>query len=373
MRILPVFAAIVVLSTAGATPAQAQRFPFERSFDVTGTPILDVSTVRGKIEITAGDPGRVVISGTVTVRAYWNVPANAAELAKGVAANPPIQQDRQTVRLRVPVDPAEQRAVTVSYLVRVPSNTRVSSVSESGATTVREVSGMVVVRTQSGAIELTRLGAAAEVTTGSGAVTIDSVSGLLTVTTSSGGVVARSLAGSARVRTASGSVDAELTGEGDADVETRSSAVRIMGARGSVNASSQSGRVSVSGVPNRPWTAHSGSGGVDIAIDANASVSLEATSGSGSARVEGATVRGSISKRSITGDLGAGGPLVRASSRSGAVRITVGQRSRLRESPSERSRYRWPWEAAAFARQLQTDRALSFQLVFQGSDGQRAR
>jgi DUF4097 and DUF4098 domain-containing protein YvlB len=161
------------------------------------------------------------------------------------------------------------------------------------------------------------------VITGSGSVTIDGVADVLTLTTGSGGVVARSLGGSVRVRTASGSVDAELTGEGDADVETGSSAVRIRGVRGSISASSRSGRVFVSGVPNRPWTAHSGSGGVDVAIDTNASLSLDASSGSGSVRVDGATVRGSVSKRKVTGDIGAGGPLVRASTRSGAVRIAV--------------------------------------------------
>lgn len=369
MRIWVVFVAVIVINAAVATPVLAQRFTCERSFDVTGTSILDVSTVRGKIEIATGEPGRVVVIGMVTVRVDWNVPANVAELAHKVAASPPLQQDGQTIRLRVPADPADQRAVTVSYQVRVPPNTRVLSVSESGATSVRGVSGAVAVRTQSGAVELTRLGAGAEVTTGSGSVTIDGVSDVLTVTTSSSGVVGRSLGGSVHVRTASGSVDAELTGEGNADVETRSSAVRIRGARGTVNASSQSGRVSVAGVPNRPWTAHSGSGGVDVSMDTNASFSLDATSGSGSVRVDGAMVRGSVSKRRATGDIGAGGPLVRAGSRSGAVRITVAPRGRSSRSSPTAPGTRGYGEATAVARPVSTDRSLSVQLAFNDADG----
>lgn len=373
MRTWTVLVAVIFINAAGATPAMAQRFPFERSFDVTAASILDVTTVRGTIEITAGDPGRIVIVGTVTVRVDWNVPANAAELAQKVATSPPIQQDAQTIRLRVPADPAEQRAVTVSYQVQVPPITRILAASESGATSVGGVSGAVAVRTQSGAIELTRLCAAAEVTSGSGAVTIDGVSDALTVTTSSSGVVGRSLGGSVRVRTASGSVDAELTGDGDADVETRSSAIRIRGARGSVNASSQSGRVSVSGVPNRSWTAHSGSGGLDIAIDTDASFTLDATSGSGSVRVDGATVRGSVSKRRVTGDIGAGGPLVRASSRSGAVRIAVAPRSRSSRTSPIAPRTLGHDEAAASARPVSTHRLLSSELAFNASDGLRDR
>ena len=125
MPVLTVLLVIFAFSAGSASPALAQRFPFERSFDVTGPAALDVSTIRGKIEVTVGEPGRIVVSGTATVRVDWNVPANAAELAKRVADNPPIQREGQTLKLRSPSDAAEQRAVTVSYQVRVPPETDV--------------------------------------------------------------------------------------------------------------------------------------------------------------------------------------------------------------------------------------------------------
>ena len=185
---------IIAFSVGSASPALAQRFPFERSFDVTGPSALDVSTIRGKIEVTAGEPGRIVVVGTATVRVDWNVPANAADLARKVADNPPIQRDGQTVRLRPPSEPAEQRAVTVSYQVRVPPETEVAAASESGATTVRGVTRAVVIRTQSGAIDVMELGGTAVVTSGSGSVTVEGVEGSLTVTTNSSSVTARSVA-----------------------------------------------------------------------------------------------------------------------------------------------------------------------------------
>jgi len=148
---------IIAFSVGSVSPAMAQRFSFERSFDVTGPSSLDVSTIRGKIEVTVGEPGRVVVVGTATVRVDWNVPANAADLARRVADNPPIQREGQTITLRSPSDAAEQRAVTVSYQVRVPPETEVAAESESGATTVRGVARTVVIRTQSGATRLGRL------------------------------------------------------------------------------------------------------------------------------------------------------------------------------------------------------------------------
>ena len=250
MRLWTMLLAIFAFSVGSASPALAQRFPFERSFDVTGPSALDVSTIRGKIEVTVGEPGRIVVVGTATVRVDWNVPANAADLARRVADNPPIQREGQTLRLRSPSDAAEQRAVTVSYQVRVPPETDVTSTSESGATTVRGVARAVVIRTQSGAIDVMQLGGTAVVTTGSGSVTVDGVAGSLTVTTSSSGITARSVAGNLRVRTTSGAVDVALSGEGDADIETGSSAIRLSGIRGGVIAATESGHVSLQGVPS---------------------------------------------------------------------------------------------------------------------------
>ena len=323
MRSRTLLLGIVALSVGSASPVLAQRFEFERSFDVTGPSALDVSTIRGKIEVTAGEPGRIVIMGTATVRVDWNVPANAAELARHVADTPPIQREGRTVKLRPPSDPAEQRAVTVSYRVRVPPETEVAAASESGATTVRGVAGAVVIRTQSAAIDLMQIAGTAAVTSGSGSVTVDGVAGSLTVTTSSSSVTARAVAGDLRVRTTSGAVDAALTGEGHADIETSSSGIRLSGIRGGVIAGTQSGRVSLQGVPRRDWVASAGSGSIDMATESSTPFTLDAGGGSGSVKVIGGSVQGSVSKRKVVGSIAGGGPLVKLTSRSGSIVVRL--------------------------------------------------
>ena len=313
----------VAVATCVPAPVLAQRLPFERSFELSESLILDVSTIRGKIDVSVGEPGRVVITGAVTIRAGWDVPANAADLARKVVDHPPIERDGSTVRLRPPSGAAERRAVTVSYQVRVPPDTQVLAVSESGATTIEGVAGAVTVRTQSGAIELTHLGATAGVTSGSGSVTVDGVAGALTVTTSSSAFSGRALQGSLRVRTSSGMVDAALDGTGDVDIQTGSSAIRLRGVRSALTAVSQSGRVSIQGTPGKEWAASTGSSSVNLAIDPGAPFTVEAISRSGSVKVTGASVQGAVSKRRVAGTVGEGGPLVRISSRSGSVGITV--------------------------------------------------
>jgi hypothetical protein len=325
---------ISALAVAGAmcvpAPALAQRLPFERSFALSEPSILDVSTIRGKIDVRVGEPGRIVVVGTVTIRAAWDVPANAAHLAREVADHPPIELEGSTLRLRAPSQAAQRRAVTVSYQVQVPRDTRVLASSESGATAIDGVFGAVSVRTQSAAIALTHLGAAATVTTGSGAVTVDGVTGALSVITSSSAFSGRALQGDLRVRTSSGMVDAALAGAGDVDVETSSSAIRLRGLKGALTAVSQSGRVSIHGTPGKTWEASTGSGGVDLAIDSGAPFRVEAISRSGSVKVSGMSVQGTVSKGRVAGTVGEGGPLIRVNSRSGSVGITViadGQRS----------------------------------------------
>src|SRR5688572_17562026 len=126
-------AAVAVLLLAASAPAAAQRVHFDRTFDASALRSLDASTVRGKIEITAGEPGRVVVSGDATVRVSWNTPANAAEIARQVAAQPPIVVDGDTLRLTPPPDGVPRKAVTVSYVVRVPPGMDVAATSNSGA------------------------------------------------------------------------------------------------------------------------------------------------------------------------------------------------------------------------------------------------
>jgi DUF4097 and DUF4098 domain-containing protein YvlB len=213
--------------------------------------------------------------------------------------------------------------VTVNYRVRVPPDTEVMSVSDSGATTMRGIGGPVNVRTQSGAIELAQLGTTAEVTTGSGSVTVDGVAGALIVTTSSSAFSGRALGNGLRARTGSGAIDAAFTGGGDVDVQTSSSSIRLRGVKGGVTASSESGHVSVEGVPTDSWEFETGSGSMDIAIASNAPLTVDASSHSGSVTLVGAPVEGSVSKRKVNGTIGGGGPLVRAISRSGSIGVAV--------------------------------------------------
>lgn len=314
-------AALLLLCAAAPTSAFAQRFPFERTFEVTGPTRLEVSTDRGKIEVLAGEPGRVVVEGVATVRFGWDVPSNAVEIARQIAAAPPVEHAGSIVRLHVPADRAAQRAVTVSYRVRVPPGTDVRSTSQSGETHIQGTAAAVEVRTQSGAIDIEDLSGPVQVSTGSGAVKADGISGGLSVTTSSSGFNGTRLGSSLRVRTQSGGVAAQLEGSGNVDVETGSSAINVRGIRGALAVKTQSGSVTVQGVPVGDWSATTGSSSVSLQLESSASFVLDAASRSGSVTVEGASLAGEMTKRTAKGSVGKGGPTVLVRTGSGAIRV----------------------------------------------------
>ena len=98
MRIRSTLAVLIALVLGTATTARVQRFPFERTFDVRGVSTLDVSTMRGRIEVVAGAPGRIVVTGAATVRVAWDVPSSAVELAHGVADHPTCACEHRAAR-----------------------------------------------------------------------------------------------------------------------------------------------------------------------------------------------------------------------------------------------------------------------------------
>jgi hypothetical protein len=315
--------AAAVILAALATPARAQRMPFERSIDTLAPPVLDVETERGRIEVVAGEPGRVVIAGTVTVRTGFAVPADAAAIAKTVAEHPPIAQDGVTIRLRPPADETARRAVTVSYRVTVPKGTRVVARSGSGATTISGVGGEVSVKTGSAAIELRDLGSDVKAESGSGAITIAGIRGGLEVRTGSGAIRAAGLTGAVTARTGSGAIDIAMAGDGAADVETGSSAITLRGLRGALTARSGSGHVRAEGVPSGPWHVSTSSSAIEVRLAAAARAALRASSGSGSVRIQGGGFKGTQAKELVVGAIGGGGPEVRLESHSGSIRVTL--------------------------------------------------
>jgi hypothetical protein len=314
--------ALISLALPGA--AFAQRATFERTFDVTDA-VLNVSTTQGQVDVRGGATNRVIVRGSVSVRLGWDVPSNAAELVRAVAEHPPVTLDGRTVTVQPPTDANERRAVTIAYVIEVPRATMVGVATQSGALNVSGIAGNLTAATQSGALTLRSLGGATTITSQSGAVTADGTTGPLSVTTQSGAFNGSGIAGDLRVRTQSGAVEAGIVGSGAVEAETGSGSIRIGRVGGALRARSSSGRIILTGRPGGAWDLSTGSGAIEMNLDGAAAFTLDAVTGSGSVTLNGASVQtgGVVEKKTIRGNVGSNGPVIRANSRSGSVKIEV--------------------------------------------------
>lgn len=313
--------AVVSLVLAAADAAAAQSVGFEKAFPVTDAVTVDILTTRGRIDVQAGSPGEVRVIGKVSVRAGFTVPANALELARAVAASPPIELDNRAIRLRPPADAPARDALTVAYDVRVPPGTALIIDTDSGAVTVSGTTAPLSVRTISSEISLRTVGGGADVRTGSGAITVTSATGAVRVGSESGAITARSINGDFSAETGSGRVHATLAGAGDVDVHTQSSTITIVGATGGLAAHTESGAIDISGAPSKAWRVSTGSSAVTVRLTSAATAHLDASTGSGSISINSAMVNGSIEKRRVSGPIRGGVLPLQITSRSGSIKI----------------------------------------------------
>ena len=314
-------AAAVVIVMAFAGPAAAQRVNFERTYD-TSTPVtLDVSTLGGRIELRTGPAGQVRVRGAATVRVAFNVPANAPELAKQIAANPPIERAGDIIWLRPPSEPVQRRAATLSYDVMVPPGTVVRAKSDSGEIVATDLSAHTTLRTESGRIDVTSSGGDLEVVTESGAVNIHGAAAGLAVTTASSAIGIRDAGGVVRVKTQSGAVRVNLAPTADVEVETGSSAIDVSGARNRLAARSQSGAIHVAGQTGGQWDVRTGSSRIDLAVSRGGSASFALSSRSSDVEIPRDLVTSSVRKGHVEGTLGDGVNRVAAESGSGRIAL----------------------------------------------------
>ena len=123
----------------GSTTLANEEAVFERSLNVDYGPVQlvigDSST--SNVDIATGGRGEVVIRGTIHGYPGWWRKSKVQERVRELEANPPIEQDGNTLRVGS-LPWSVRRDLSFSYQVVVPPNTNV----EAHATTIR-VDGLI--------------------------------------------------------------------------------------------------------------------------------------------------------------------------------------------------------------------------------------
>ncbi|MGA2047015.1 MAG: DUF4097 family beta strand repeat-containing protein [Terracidiphilus sp.] len=276
-----VFLATVALALA-AVPALAAEATFERTLTVNGRVELSIATGSGYIHLTQGSGNQIHVFGRVKSNC-WGVNCPSDQQVREIAANPPIEQTGNIVR--VGVHHENLHNLSIDYEIQAPADAYLDAGS------------------------------------GSGNVTDDGVGENAKLNTGSGSIHATGLKGSFTVNTGSGNIYAEQIGQGEVKANTGSGTIELKDVKGGVRAETGSGNIKVDGTPAEDWKLQTGSGSVQF-TPGNTAFTLDASTGSGSVHTErDMVVQGSFDKHHITGKFNGGGPTVRISTGSGDIRV----------------------------------------------------
>ena len=321
-------AAVIVvaamLMTACTVEAQRVEGSFEKTLTVEQQTDVEIMSGSGSIEVRQGTAGRVEIRARIRAGDWgWSRSGlSAQERVKRVEANPPVEQQGNTVRIGDIKDPDLRDGVSISYDVTVPPGTALRSKSGSGSQRIEGVDGDLVVSTGSGSVNVRRSGGRVRASTGSGGVTAQDVGGAFEASTGSGSIDGTGVKGPISARTSSGSIEVTQTGGGDVEASSSSGSIKVRGVQGAVRASTTSGSLAIEGQMARDWRLSSSSGHVTVSVPANQGFELDASSSSGRIDTDfPITVSGTIGKHALRGAARGGGPLLHVRTSSGGISI----------------------------------------------------
>jgi len=296
-----VTAALLSFSAARLHASDAEG-SFDRTLKVTGTVDLDVTTGAGNIKVSQGEAGMVRVVGRIRAHNHWDS-KDAESKVRALEANPPIEQNGNTVRIGHIDDSELRHNVSISYELEVPADTRLHAQAGSGNETITGITGPLHLNTGSGNITATG-GRDVRANTGSGNILLESVNGEV------------------RANTGSGDVRIEQSSLSDVRLNTGSGNVAASSVRGPLVVQTGSGDIRVEGTQTGDWKLEAGSGTISVRLPADAAFDFYAHTGSGHIDTQHPiTMTGSLNRNELRGKARGGGPLLQARTGSGNINI----------------------------------------------------
>jgi DUF4097 and DUF4098 domain-containing protein YvlB len=271
----------LVLAAAALLPAPARSDDWNRSFPLTGRPLVRVRTDDGHVSITTWDRPEVVVRVHTT---GWRI---------GSQVSVDGRQTGNTIDL-------EARTPHIEWGIFLSPRTLAVEVSMP-----RE--------------------ADLDVHSGDGGIELEAVSGRIVIETGDGHIRARGLRGEIRMHTGDGGIDGgELdgrleasSGDGRLRVSGRFDALDLESGDGSVVAAALAGSTLGSG-----WSIRTGDGPVTLRLGEGLKAQLDAHTNDGSVTTDfPVEVSGEWGRSRLVGSINGGGPTLRVRTGDGSIRI----------------------------------------------------
>jgi hypothetical protein len=288
---------------------------------VNGPVTLDVQTGSGAIVLRNGPSSTVWIIGRIRTKNSGWFTNDAAERARRLEANPPIEQDGNRIRIGRNLPRDLRHNVSISYEILTPDETTLTSRTGSGHQVVEGIQGPVSAATGSGNLTMASIGNPVAATTGSGDILLARIGGSARTMAGSGDIEALEIGGELSVKTGSGDVQASMNATGDVEITTGSGDIAVSGIRGGFRSRAGSGDITVSGEPMAEWNVSTGSGDILACIPEQTPFHLRVENSSGRINTTHPLTEQSVGRHSLEGRAFGGGPLVALRAGSGSIRI----------------------------------------------------
>ena len=320
---LPAAAIVAAALLQAACLAGGRAATFERTLHVNGPVRLDVSAGSGGIVIRNGAAGEVRIHGEV--RAGGVISESGARRVQEIAANPPIEQSGNMIRLGGRRGDSPFGAVSISYTIETPGDTQASAKYGSGSVEISGLRDPVNVTLGSGDARVDDVGDNVTIALGSGSIRVSRIRGSVTFECGSGRLSFSDVREEIRGSAGSGSIEVDRA-QGRVNVRTGSGPIRVTGAAEDVRASTGSGTIELHGNPGDEafWDIGTGSGEIDLSVPGSASFSLTARTGSGNMTVDMPIQIEEQTRRFLRARVGDGKAHVNLATKSGNIHIKKG-------------------------------------------------
>jgi hypothetical protein len=313
---------VVLAASLSVSPAplraDSAEATFDRNLTVSGPIRIDLSNASGDVQIKSAANGAVHIHGDV--RSSWSILGGGQKRVQEVAANPPIEQKGDTIRIGK--DGSHLNNLSIRYVIEVPHDTEVVVNLASGSASVTGVRGPLKAESASGSIHIEKIDRDSNVSTASGDISATDVGGYLKANTASGSITVSNVKGDVHANTASGSIRINQPGA-RIEAQSMSGAVEVYGISADAKAQSTSGNVNVSGDPGKSgfWKLESVSGNVNLGVRPDSAFFFSAESISGAVHTDIPIVIEEQGKHSLRAHVGNGGARVEVRSVSGSIHV----------------------------------------------------
>jgi DUF4097 and DUF4098 domain-containing protein YvlB len=258
---------------------------------------LSVENLNGSVEISGWEKDSVEINGTK----YAHSEQSLKDTKIDVSSSPNVLQ----VRTMPAYGP---RGAGARYSIRVPRRVQLDRIiTSNGGIRVEDIEGTVNLRTSNGAIRTWRVNGSLEARTSNGSIEASGQTGNAVAHTSNGRVRIEMSKGALEAGTSNGSLTARVT-QPDAQLP-----VRLESSNGNIDLTLDAVREVRANTSNSSITVHLPDG-------ANARVHARTSNSSITTDFDVLT-RGMISKHSLDGSLGSGGPVIDLSTSNGGIKI----------------------------------------------------